>query len=216
MDAPYSITDFNNKLQSILELTEKDIVSEEVVNKYLPSFKNPPYQGFFNLVTFTKHYADPQYTNKTEFKFELEPSKGTYYNPSTVILALPMHFLAADGKSEMPATICAANMWPAILIDEIQIQIHRTEGSVTPPKNITVHEYCESKLKEFDSERLKHVQQDLQYSRLEQSHGRRSNDTGQTHDDARTNKNLTWRLANFRPAQIRKQPSISNRHVAVK
>ena len=205
MDAPYSKTDVNNKLQSILELTQKDIVSEEVVNKYLPGFKNPPYQGFLNLVTFTKHYADPQYTNKTEFKFELEPSKGTYYNPSTVRLALPMYFLAADGKSEMPATMCAANMWPAILIDEIQIQIHRTEESVTSPKNITVYEYCESKLKEFDSEHLKHVQQDLQYSRLEQSHGRRSNDTGQTHDDARTNKNLTWRLANFRPAQINKQ-----------
>ena len=212
MDSAYTYTGVKNKLNSMMSLIQKGEVRENLVSEYLSGFQTPHFQGLITKTTNQKIFAGSQYTGQTELTFEIVPPNGTYYNPSTIQLYLTLQFTNNDKSGAMPNNVVAVNNFISRLIKDINIVKNRTEENITPQQSLTVSEYCDFQLDNFDTDHYYLASQILHSSRSKVNIERRANvaGTGQAGIDARTDANLSYRIANYRNTQNSNSPYIIN------
>ena len=183
IDVPSKKAKLTEKIEEAINSYENGTIKGDVVTDYMTGFLDPTFQG---LIKQTKKnnliYAHPQYVNKNTIEFELKVPVGFSYNPSTLILVLPIKFTSVDGKSALPANVCAVNAWSGKLIESIEIFKNNTNVSITPQQEIKPYKLMIDELKKIPPSKLSLIE-DLQYSNKEVTVDTRRSNTTSTAED---------------------------------
>ena len=204
MDAAYTYGGVKDKLNNLLSVVQRGEVSENLVSEYLPGFMTPKFQGLVSKVISQKVYASNPYANKNELTFEIVPPQSTYYNPYTIKLYFPLQIRNAALTGDLADSTVAVDAFISKLIKDINIVKNKTEENISPQQSLSVAEYCDLKLDTFDEDHYYLAQQVLHSSRLKTKVGRRAHILGGNTAAtiaARTDANLTYRIANYRATQ---------------
>ena len=118
LSVPETGEEMKNVFEKNMRVVTDNVVTDAVINEYMPGFKPVEQQGFLNNGNYRKILADDSSWRMGEtldFLIDLgnqepnKPSRG--FNPCLTTLVLKGKFVEPDGVTAIPATVAPCNMW---------------------------------------------------------------------------------------------------------
>ena len=169
--------------------------------RYLPNLLPVTRQNVIGGIDPRQAYASETYTDKKTIDFTIKLAPNTYTNYATMEIVFPIQFVKKTAKTtQIDADLVPVNNFFCRWITNIDIKRYPDDMRILPnDKTLSVYDYANSQLKYLPEKSVAKLRKPFLYSNLPVTLAagveRRPNN-GAT-NAARSDRNLTWRLANL-------------------
>ena len=169
--------------------------------RYLPNILPVTGQNLISGIDSRQAYASETYTDKKSIDFTIKLAPNTYTNYATMEIIFPIQFVKKSAKTtQIHNDLMPVNNFFCRWITDIDIKRYPDDIRILPnDKILSIYDYANAQLKYLPKNAVKKVRKPFLYSNLAvylpPNIDRRPNNAATA--PARSDPNLTWRLANL-------------------
>ena len=169
--------------------------------RYLPNILPVTRQNLIKGIDQRQAYAVDTYTDKKTIDFTIKLAPNTYMNYATMEIVFPIWFVKnTDKTTQIDGDLMPVNNFFCRWITDIDIKRYPDDLRILPnDKTVSIYDYANAQLKYLPDDSVKKIQKAFLYSNkevyLDANVDRRPNNAATP--TARSDPNLTWRLANL-------------------
>ena len=169
--------------------------------RYLPNILPVTRQNVIKGIDPRQAYASETYTDKKTIEFTIKLAPNTYMNYATMEIVFPIWFVKNTAKTtQIDGDLMPVNNFFCRWIPDIGIKRYPDDLRILPnDKTLSIYDYGNAQLKYLPDDSVKKIQKPFLYSNeavyLDAGVDRRPNNAATP--AARSDPNLTWRLANL-------------------